>query len=587
MNHAAVFHHAGGHYCYPKNQNELIINLKTGYEVERVWLVSGDPFDAGIAGGAEKWTGTTEEIFFKKDLKDQRWWTTTVKPPYKRLKYYFILKAEGKNYYYFENGFLTKEQIEEEGRMLQYFNCPWMNESDISCTPEWVQHTVWYQIFPERFCNGNPKRNRPDTKSWECRPVTNREFFGGDLEGIISKLDYLKNLGITGIYLTPIFKSPSAHKYDTTDYYQIDETFGDRRVFKLLVEQAHRHGIRVMIDMVFNHCGSQFSRWCDVVEKGPESPYYDWFMVNQWPFPKEEKSTRDKRFYSFAFMAGMPKFNTNNPEVVEYLNDVCTYWVNEFDVDGLRFDVGNEVSHTFLRTLRTRLKKLKPDIYLLGEIWHDASAWLDGTQYDAVMNYPLTESINDFWLNDHMTRQDFAYMINRSYTMYREQNNQVLFNLLDSHDTNRLFTRTGENMDAFLQQLTVLFTMPGSPCIYYGTEIAMPGGHDPDCRRCMPWDKIENGDYELSMKMVRSLIHIRKNYSCCISPYFHFPAVDYDPRVIVYEKLSGFGGKNVIILNCSEETIRVDRENMIFSWKCRDGVMEPGGIAITYTDKIR
>lgn len=587
MNHAAVFHHAGGHYCYPKNQNELIINLKTGYEVERVWLVSGDPFDAGIAGGAEKWTGTTEEIFFKKDLKDQRWWTTTVKPPYRRLKYYFILKAEGKNYYYFENGFLTKEQIEEEGRMLQYFNCPWMNESDISCTPEWVQHTVWYQIFPERFCNGNPRRNRPDTKSWECRPVTNREFFGGDLEGIISKLDYLKNLGITGIYLTPIFKSPSAHKYDTTDYYQIDETFGDRRVFKLLVEQAHRHGIRVMIDMVFNHCGSQFSRWRDVVEKGPESPYYDWFMVNQWPFPKEEKSTRDKRFYSFAFMAGMPKFNTNNPEVVEYLNDVCTYWVNEFDVDGLRFDVGNEVSHTFLRTLRTRLKKLKPDIYLLGEIWHDASAWLDGTQYDAVMNYPLTESINDFWLNDQMTRQDFAYMINRSYTMYREQNNQVLFNLLDSHDTNRLFTRTGESMDAFLQQLTVLFTMPGSPCIFYGTEIAMPGGHDPDCRRCMPWDKIEKGEYELPMKMIRSLIHIRKNYSCCISPYFHFPTVDYNPRVIVYEKLSGFGGKNVIILNCSEETIRVDRENMIFSWKCSDGVMEPGGIAIIYADKLR
>lgn len=581
MNYGAVYHRAGGQYCYPKNQDELIINLKTGYEVEQVWLVSGDPYEAGIAGGAERWNGTKEEIFFKKDLKFQRWWTTTVRPPYKRLKYYFILKAGGEYYYYFENGFLTEEQMEKEGRMLQYFICPWMNESDISMTPDWVQRTVWYQIFPERFCNGNPDRNRPGTKPWETRPVTNEEFFGGDLEGILMKLDYLQMVGITGIYLTPIFDSPSSHKYDTRDYYQIDAAFGNQKVFHKLISEAHRRGIRIMIDMVFNHCGALFSKWQDVVQYGPNSGFYDWFMVNKWPLEPESGNTRDRRYYSFAFHEDMPKLNTNNPEVVDYLTNICIYWVKEYGVDGLRFDVGNEVSHSFIRSLRTRIKTLKPDLYLLGEIWHDAGEWLDGTQYDGVMNYPLAESINDFWVDRQLTNRDFAHMVNRSYTMYREAHNQALFNLLDSHDTDRLFTRVGENEDAFYQQLTVLFTMPGSPCIFYGTEVALPGGHDPDCRRCMPWDDIKKGVYHDRMDMIRKLIRLRRENSCFISPYFHFPELGTNPRVIVYEKLSGFGEKNIVVLNCSDESVKIVSAEVLFSWKYEEDILEPGGILVT------
>lgn len=579
MNYAAVYHRAWAQYCYPRNEDELIINIKTGYDVDHIWLVSGDPYLAGIAGSARKWEGEQKEIEDCRELAYQRWWTITVKPSHKRLKYYFILKAGEETCFYFENGFLTKEQLKEPGRMLQYFIFPWMNESDISRTPGWVSGTVWYQIFPERFCNGDPSINPPGVLPWETRPVTERELFGGDLAGICSRLDYLKELGITGIYLTPIFDAPSNHKYNTKDYFQIDPSFGDKEAFRRLVEEAHSRGIRIMLDMVFNHCGHLFPKWLDVVEKGPQSPWYHWFMVNSWPFDKSF-STKDGRFYSFAFFAGMPKLNTNNPETAEYLYHVCAYWVDEFDVDGLRFDVGNEVSHSFIRMLRSRLKQKKPDIYLLGEIWHEAGEWLEGDQYDGVMNYPLTESINDFWLDKSLNAHDFACMINRCYSLYREQNNLALFNMLDSHDTDRLFTRTGENMAVFYQQLAVLFTMPGSPCIYYGTEIAMPGGHDPDCRRCMPWTEVEEGKYNDRLKLIRELIRLRKEVPGFSSPQICFYPQEQQERVIIYEKKAAGGPQILVMLNCSEKPVPAGSGRLLFSYCQKDGMLLPGGVCI-------
>lgn len=581
MNYSAVYHRAGMQYCYPKNQDELIINLKTGYDVLQVFIVYGDPYEAGIAGSASAWNGKKEEIYFKKDLQYQRWWTTTIRPEYKRLKYYFILKTKEEEVYYFENGFLTREQEEQKGRMLQYFIFPWMNSSDIGSTPEWVSQTIWYQIFPDRFCSGGNQKKSRDILPWrEEGSVTNEEFFGGDLEGILSKLDYLQQLGITGIYLTPIFEAPSAHKYDTKDYYKIDPDFGDQETFRKLVEEAHRRGMKIMLDMVFNHSGALFPKWQDVLERGSNSGYYDWFMINHWPIEKNIQNTRDGSFYSFAFDSNMPKLNTNNEETASYLINICRYWVEQFQVDGLRFDVGNEISHTFLRRVRRELKAENPDLYLLGEIWHDAGEWLRGDEYDGVMNYPLTESINDFWVDSCLAKQEFAYMVNRSYTMYQEQNNQALFNLLDSHDTDRLFTRSGLDEDAFYQQLTILFTMPGSPCIFYGTEIAMEGSHDPDCRRCMPWDKIKKGEYNGRIRTMQQLIGLRKENPCFTSPYFHFPSLYDNKRLIEYEKLTADGEKVVIYLNCSEKVESLDVKDIVFSRKYEEKYLEPGGILI-------
>ncbi len=468
-----------------------------------------------------------------------------------------------------------------EGRSRQCFVFPWMNPDDINKAPEWVNETVWYQIFPERFCNGDTSNDPEGVLPWrEEGSVTNYEFFGGDLQGIINKLDYLEKLGITGLYLTPVNEAPSAHKYDTADYTRIDPHFGDENTMRTLVSEAHKRGIRIMLDGVFNHCGAKFAPWQDVVKKGPDSKYYDWFMIREWPFRFDEGAARSRQYYSFAFYDEMPKLNTNNPRVREYFLNVCEEWVRKYDVDGIRLDVANEISHVFCKELRNRMKAIKPDIYILGEIWHDAMPWLRGDEFDAVMNYPLGESIKDFWIDKSLSNEDFEFTINRCYTGYMQQTNDVLFNLLDSHDTKRLRSDV-KNMDEFFQQLAVLFSMPGSPCIYYGTEIAMEGGHDPDCRRCMPWGKIERGEFDERIEMIRSLIKLRKEEPLLRDRNFHFPNKINKRRVIEFTKVGWMDNYIEVIINCEEEDIEIPREGeVLYKRHYIDSTLLKNGILI-------
>ena len=580
MEFTGVYHKTSEQMSYPLDEDRLVINLKTGYDVKQVFIHHGDPFDAGILGGSEKWTGKREEIVYKKRLPHQLWWTTTLTPPYKRCKYYFELHTEDEVWYYFEDGFLTEEQVNMEGRLLQYFIVPWMNPADVNRTPAWVNDTVWYQIFPDRFCCGGTGKNDPDVLPWQTGKVTNREKYGGDLEGIRQKLPYLQDLGITGIYLNPIMEAETNHKYDTKDYTKIDPSFGDDGMMKRLVSEAHERGIRIMLDAVFNHCGRKFAPWLDVQEKGRESEYADWFMVQDWDEIGKQGDTRDGRFYSFAFADWMPKLNTNNEEVIDYFCKVCEGWIRKYDIDGIRFDVGNEVSHRFLKRMREHLKKIKPDIYLLGEIWHDASQWLAGDEYDSVMNYPLMSGIHDFFLDQTMGKEEFEYMVNRCYTMYMQQNNNVLFNLLDSHDTERLMNRF-HDLDKFYQQLAVLFTLPGSPCIYYGTEIAMEGGFDPDCRRCMPWDEIGTEENQRRIGQMKTLIRLRKNEETFRSLHFHFPDRIENRRCVEYIKLDEAGRKIEVLLNCSDETVKAGGTGeVLFARNYQNGILEKNGTLI-------
>ncbi|MBO5450512.1 MAG: glycoside hydrolase family 13 protein [Lachnospiraceae bacterium] len=583
MDFNAVYHEANDNYCYPFNNDELIINIKTGYDIKSVNIIIGDPFANGILGGGEGWEGESEPVVFKKRLKNQLWWTTTVKPEYKRLKYYFELITDDEKWYYFEDGFLSDEQKNLAGRSRQCFVFPWMNPCDIATTPAWVNDTVWYQIFPDRFCNGDHTLDPENVLPWRSHkePVLNEECFGGDLQGIITKLDYLKDLGITGIYMTPINESYSNHKYDTVDYTKIDPLFGDETVFKELVTRAHERGVRVMLDGVFNHSGYYFAPWQDVLSKGPSSEYFDWFMINTWPLSEGGGHAQKGEYYTFAFFDDMPKLNTNNPVVRKYFIDICAKWVEDYGVDGIRLDVANEVSHQFCKELRTRLKAINPDIYILGEIWHNALPWLRGDEFDAVMNYPLGESIKDFWIDKSLTNEDFEYTVNRCYTMYMQQTNDVLFNLLDSHDTKRLRSDV-KSLDAYFAQLAVLFTMPGSPCIYYGTEIAMEGSYDPDCRRCMPWDAIEKGEYADRINIIRELIDLRKQEPLLKSRNFHFPNEYADhPRVIQFQKVGWSDNYIEIIINTSEEDVEIAQKGeVLFARHYIDTALLCNGILI-------
>ncbi|MBQ7942970.1 MAG: glycoside hydrolase family 13 protein [Lachnospiraceae bacterium] len=582
MEFGAVFHRATDNYCYALDENQLIINIKTGYDVKEVNIIYGDPFANGILGGGEEWTGDKAGIPYKKRLKNQLWWTTTIVPEFKRLKYYFELITKDEKWYYFEDGFVSEEQMQLSGRSRQCFTMPWLNPSDVNKTPYWVNETIWYQIFPDRFCNGNPDINPENVLEWNAdKPIENRDLYGGDLQGILDKLDYLQKLGITGIYLTPINESPSNHKYDTTDYENIDPHFGNELLMKTLVQSAHSKGIRIMLDAVFNHSGFYFKPWQDVLEKGPQSEYYDWFMINEWPL--EKGAAKKGQLYTFAFFDSMPKLNTNHPKVREYLIGVVCDWVRKYDVDGIRIDVANEISHTFCKELRAALKAIKPDIYILGEIWHDAIAWLRGDEYDAVMNYPLAGSMKDFFIDESLTGEDFEYMVNRCYTNYMQQTNDVLFNMLDSHDTIRL-RNVVKNEEEYRALLTLLFTMPGSTCIYYGTEIGMEGGFDPDCRRCMPWDKIESGVFDERIDFMRELIALRKSQPLMRERNFHFPSEYENPRVIQFWKM-GWSEKLEIVVNSSTEDVKLlrpEQGEILFSQKLADGVLQAGGVCVRF-----
>ena len=286
MEFSGVYHKTSEQMSYALDEDRLIVNIKTGYDVKQIFIHYGDPYEAGILGGKEKWIGKREEMIYKKRLPYQIWWTTTLLPEYKRCKYYFELRTEKEVWYYFEDGFLTEEQLRMDGRMQQCFIVPWMNPADINRTPAWVNETIWYQIFPDRFFNGDtsndlaqmtsrgatdyeyikewytwPENPEQETLNPEEYPENafvgdgnwSNEIYGGDLKGITERVEYLKALGVSVIYLNPVFHSISSHRYDATDYTKIDPVLGDLGDFTELVEVAEANDMHIVLDGVFNH----------------------------------------------------------------------------------------------------------------------------------------------------------------------------------------------------------------------------------------------------------------------------------------------------------------------------------------------
>lgn len=556
INRSSIFHRSINNYCYAINNESIRVSLLTGTDVTKVEIEHGDPYLGGIMGGNYRWLGKVIEIQKCIELQNSLLWVIDLTLEYKRGRYNFIIHGKNEKIIFCDEGIFEYDEYINLNYQPIGFIFPWLNENDIFKTPNWVKNTVWYQIFPDRFHTDN------QLLDWHSGEVTNKEVYGGNLVGIIEKLEYLKKLGISGIYLTPIFEASSVHKYDTINYFKIDPSFGTNEQFKELVKKAHSLGIKIMIDCVFNHVGKFFNAWQDVVKNGQNSKYKDWFFVNKWPVNPNIAGTKGKEFMSFAFSENMPKLNTNNIEVQEYLVSVCEYWIKECDIDGIRIDVANETSHDFNKYLRKSVKAIKPDIYILGEIWHDASMWLLGDEFDSVMNYPLLNAFKNFWDNKESEVQLLYKNLNRIFNMYHLAASETLFNLLDSHDTDRLYRRY-KNSDIILQQLALLFFLPGSPCIYYGTEILLDGAHDPDCRRLMQWDSIVD-DKICEIIKLNSLMD-NSDFSCAT----------VNKRVIVIIR-SGYK----IIINCSELDYYYEEKNIIVGNNYENKKIHPNGFVV-------
>lgn len=578
MEYSAISHRSTLPDCYASSSDEVVINLRTGKDVTGAWLIHDDPF-AGGAMGFARWDGKSEPMKLVWELKYHNIWSITLHPAHKREQYYFSITAGEEQVLYFEDGFYSPEQANQPGRLRQYYKFSWLNSSDVITPPAWVGDTVWYQIMPDRFCRGDAAPKRVPTRLWEDhKELKPWDFYGGDLKGIREKLPYLRELGITGIYMTPFFLSNSNHKYNTFSYETIDPDFGTEEDMVALVEDAHSMGIRVMMDAVFNHSGTEFAPWRDVLKNGPASRYWDWFFVNQWPLPREYRNTEDGKFFTFAFTPMMPKLNTNNPEVADYCLQRCKYWTEHWHIDGIRFDVGNEVAHSFLKKLHAGLKAINPDLFLLGEIWHDGIQWLQGDEYDSVMNYPFMESLHNFWL-DEQDAQELMYALNRCYSLYPSQINPVLFNFLDTHDTMRALTRCGSK-DVFYQQLALLMTMPGSACIYYGTELAMEGGNDPDCRRPMLWNEMGSGSRMEDFWQVQALIGLRNHY-----PQLRWGRIRWEleknaPKLIRYSRVLAGREAITVCINTAKTSTSIPNGKVLFSRNLVGGNLLPGGVAI-------
>ncbi len=442
-------------------------------------------------------------------------------------------------------------------------------------TPEWVKDAVFYQIFPDRFAISARVPKPSNLEPWDS-PPTVFGYKGGDLPGVAEKLDYLQDLGITAIYLNPIFASTANHRYHTFDYYAVDPILGGNAALRELIDQAHQHGIRLVLDGVFNHASRGFYQFNHALENGAASPYLDWFYFNQeWlksgrpldAYPRKKvkgDSLQTLGYKAWWDMPALPKLNTQTPAVRQFISDVATHWI-DLGIDGWRLDVPAEIDDdAFWREFRRRVKERNPEAYIVGEIWEDARRWLQGDQFDAVMNYLFTKPVLGYFIDNldlaevrraggyrHVKRinqQEFAEAIDGLLNLYDSAVTQAQLNLLDSHDTPRFLTCARGDQSALRLAVLFMFTYPGAPCIYYGDEVGLDGKHDPDCRKSFPWDE-KRWDHDL-----------RNFYKRCVELRQAHPALRRGSYQMLWSKQDVYafarqlGETLIVVLNLSRET---------------------------------
>ena len=410
-------------------------------------------------------------------------------------------------------------------------------------TPDWVQDAIFYQIFPDRFARST--RNPNDNLTFEPwdSPPTMHGFKGGDLYGVAERLDYLRDLGITALYLNPIFASAANHRYHAYDYYTVDPLLGGNHAFNELLEKAHKKNIRIILDGVFNHASRGFWQFHHVLECGEDSPYLDWFLFDPerlkrrkhwgaYPSPIEQRLLQHEDsitaigYRGWWNLPALPKFNTNTPAVREFLFGVAEHWIH-LGVDGWRLDVPTEIDDdSFWQEFRQRVRKVNPEAYIVGEIWHEAQRWLQGDQFDAIMNYDVTKPCLAFFSGKHLDfkvlhqqpnyhsihhpidAHEFGNRIDHNLHLYKREITYSQLNLLDTHDTPRFLSCAGGDKNALKLAWLFLFAYPGAPCIYYGNEVGLDGRHDPDNRKSLPWDE-SKWDKDL-LNYAQEVIKLRK-----------------------------------------------------------------------------
>jgi cyclomaltodextrinase / maltogenic alpha-amylase / neopullulanase len=467
-------------------------------------------------------------------------------------------------------------------------------------TPNWVRDAVFYQVFADRFATSDRVAKPGELEPWDAPPTTHG-FKGGDLLGVAERLPYLAELGINALYLTPVFASASNHRYHTYDYLRVDPLLGGDAALRELLDAAHARGMRVILDGVFNHTGRGFWAFHHVLENGAGSPYRDWFHFHPaalagrrpfrpypWPtdvddIPDEPSlhPTDDERggeslrrlgYRAWWGLPALPKLNISNPEVREHLLQVAEHWLR-FGTDGWRLDVPAEIDDAaFWQAFRARCRAVNPEAYLVGEIWHEAPDWLAGDRFDAVMNYPLAEAILGFTAQGHLDeaivrahheygsrvhRRDgaaFGAELERLMGLYDPAVTAVQLNLLGSHDSPRFRTMAGRDRAAYHLAVLLQATLPGAPCVYYGDEVGLLGGNDPECRGAFPWDELAwDAD---GVAWTRSVLEMRHALPALRRGSFRVAGAAADALAFVRGGTDG-GSPVLVLVNAGDDPVDV------------------------------
>lgn len=539
MEYSAILHDMDKRFCYAIDKGLFVIRIQ----------VKKDDIKEIILHYMDKYISielkdTRKTVPMKKIASSQfhDYYEAQVRMDMICLRYFFEFTDMHGEKAYYGNYEFSKECITNIDRM---FDCPQnLREEEMFEVPEWAANKVVYQIFPSRYAASQPV----DKELWYKAPITFTDNLHGDIRGIIDHLDYIRDLGIDVIYLTPIFKSDSSHKYDTIDYYQIDPSFGTAEDLRELVQKAHQYGMKVVLDAVFNHTGRDFFAFKDILENKEKSKYLDWYFIDK--FPLDNESGQAPNFKCFGYYSGMPKLNLKNPEVEKYVTDVACYWLKECDIDGWRMDVGDEISHYFWKHFRRAVKAVKKDALIIGEIWHYAGDFLEGDEWDTVMNYPFYLNLIDLLADEKIGVSRFIQNLGYMKGRLNKKCYPLMWNLIDSHDTARFLHLCNNKQKQHLAAAFQLL-MPGMPMIYYGDELAMPGANDPDCRRGMYWDE-EYRDNEM-LEWYKRLIQVRRTHACIVGGELAETITrDEDGTIVLIRKNTE--ETIALIFNCSNDT---------------------------------
>ncbi len=539
MEYSAILHDMDKRFCYAIDKGVFVIRIQVKKDdIKEIILHYVDKYIS------IEFKDTRKTVPMKKIASSQfhDYYEAQIRIDMICLRYFFEFTDMHGEKAYYGNYEFSKECITNIDRM---FDCPQnLREEEMFEVPEWAANKVVYQIFPSRYAASQPV----DKELWYKAPITFTDNLHGDIRGIIDHLDYIRDLGIDVIYLTPIFKSDSSHKYDTIDYYQIDPSFGTAEDLRELVQKAHQYGMKVVLDAVFNHTGRDFFAFKDILENKEKSKYLDWYFIDK--FPLDTEPGQAPNFKCFGYYGGMPKLNLKNPEVEKYVTDVACYWLKECDIDGWRMDVGDEISHYFWKHFRRAVKAVKKDALIIGEIWHYAGDFLEGDEWDTVMNYPFYLNLIDLLADEKIDVSRFIQNLGYMKGRLNKKCYPLMWNLIDSHDTARFLHLCNNKQKQHLAAAFQLL-MPGMPMIYYGDELAMPGANDPDCRRGMYWDE-EYRDNEM-LEWYKRLIQVRRTHACIVEGELAETITrDEDGTIVLIRKNTE--DTIALIFNCSDDT---------------------------------